>query len=165
MKLITFFFSVLFTILVVSCNKNSDDSNNFYDLNDFLKYDYNPESDVLITLDMITSFNSDTKEINIDGMLGRYIKSEGNVAFIYKNKVLFYLPVFSPTFNRVRNDYVVFINDSKFFLYDAYPEIYEEWPDYIKASLLKERDENAKKQKKNWDFFIKYLSENGKYKK
>ena len=90
------------------------------------------------------------------------IKLGGSIIFLHKNKILFHLPVFSPTFKRVHNDYVIFIDEPKYFFLDAYPEIYEEWPDFIKARVRKEREENAKKQKKNWDTFIRYMNNAGK---
>ena len=162
MKTKIFLFTVLLTISVFSCKDKSDDFNgfdDFLDLNYFLTHEYFPEYDSLALLDNVVSFNTDTKEIQFSGIPNNSIKQGRRIILIHKNKILFQLPVFSPANSAIHNNYVILIDNSKCFFLDAYPEIYEKWPDYITERMIKERKENAEKQKKSWDFFIKYLTD------
>jgi len=130
-----------------------------------------PFLELLFTGDDIKSFNTTTGEIVLTDLIKEKLTNP-NEKGVYNRLTLYYdeKPLFesvvitTPVSSWMINDLVFFaaIHESKFYFMNGYPEIAKEWDKQAKEEIQKERDENAKKRKAEWDIFIKYLSEVGK---
>ena len=111
-------------------------------------------------------FNVTTREIVFSNLTAEKILPRfgvySNVTLYIGEKPLLEAFVTSPISSIGLNDlvFVADLRENKIYLKDGYPEISPVWAD--REIWQKERDENARKRKAEWDVFIKYLRENGK---
>ena len=126
--------------------------------------------ELLFTGDDIISFNIITREIVFTDLISDKLEKRDlsilyKLSFYFNDKPLFdSISIFSPVSSSIYNDLVFVIQDSKFYLEDAFPPIPSSWPttDAKMEEVRKIRKENADKRKPEWDLFIKYLSDVGK---
>ena len=124
--------------------------------------------ELVFTGDDIISFNIATREIVFTESTTDKFKMKNGIGRLYEltfyfdDKPLFQPFVVMPTSSNTYNDLVLLmtIPESKFYLEDGYPPVFDSWPDA--EELRKAREENAGKRKTEWDVFITYLTDAGK---
>jgi hypothetical protein len=131
-----------------------------------------PSLELVFTGDDIKSFNITTGEIVFTDLIIKKLTTpteEGvyrKLSLYYDDKPLFEeVELLNLASSRLIND-LVFVQygvkyESEFYLVDGYPSL-TEWNEETKKETQKERDENFKKRKAEWDIFIKYLRDAGK---
>ena len=162
-------------MLLLSCNReNKNSSIKGGQLQAIAKTETsdNEENTVVFTGEDIKSFNGTTREIIFTDLvtekLGTSLHFSEMTVYLNEEK-LFNTRFTNPLMSWSINDLVFYIdfletdnkNVHKFYLKDGYPEISDVWEN--KEIIRAEREMNAKSRENEWNTFITFLKENGKY--